>query len=242
MRIENLNPILHSFSGLLLDLNGTFMFGQDRFGPNDDYYATYRSMGGAGLTELEVRKGIDACFAELDRISHDVAHHDSFPSVAEALRTLPETRHLPDYERSLFESIYAYHEVGHVPPVYTTVLQELARTHRLALISNIWSKKEIFVAELERAGVLKLFSTLVFSSDGLSIKPSRVLFQQAVAGLGLPMQDVVVIGDSLQCDVGGAAAAGLASVWINAKQQPVSSSGPEPTYTIADLQELVTRE
>jgi FMN phosphatase YigB (HAD superfamily) len=218
------------------------MFGQDRFGPREDYYATYRSIGGAGLAESELRMGIDSCFVELDRISNDIAHHDSFPSVADTLRTLSETCHLPDHERSLVEAVYAYHEVGHIPPAYTTVLHELVRTHRLGLVSNIWSRKEIFVLELERAGVLKLFSTLVFSSDGSSIKPSRALFEYAVAELGLPIQDVAVIGDSLRCDVGGARNAGLASVWINAKRQPVPINAPEPTYMITDLQELVAHE
>jgi len=242
MRKQDLNPILHSFSGLLLDLNGTFMFGQDRFGPNEDYYATYRSVGGAGLAEAELRRAIDSCFAELDRISKDVAHHDSFPSVAEALLTFPETCHLSDYERSWVESVYAYHEVGQVSMAYSTVLQELARTYRLGLVSNIWSRKEIFVLELKRAGVLQLFSTLVFSSDGMSIKPSPVLFEQAVTELDLPTQEVAMIGDSLRCDVGGAAAAGLASVWINAKGEAVPIDVPKPTYTIHDLQELVARE
>ena len=32
-----------------LDLNGTFMFGQDRFGSDQDYFATYRLLRGTGL-------------------------------------------------------------------------------------------------------------------------------------------------------------------------------------------------
>ena len=239
MQRQNLNPILRSFSGILLDLNGTFMFGQDRFGPQYDYYATYCSMGGNVLAGDELRAGIDSCFAELDRISNNSARYDSFPSVADVLRTLPETSHLPNRERLLVESVYAYHEVGHVPSSYAVVLQELALTHRLGLVSNIWSKKEIFVLELERAEVLKLFSALVFSSEGICIKPSRAIFDQAVAGLTLPLQDVVMIGDNLQCDVGGAAAAGLASIWINSTGQTIPTSAPEPDYIISDLQELL---
>ena len=37
---------LDRFAALLLDMNGTCMFGHDRFGPDQDYVATYRSHGG----------------------------------------------------------------------------------------------------------------------------------------------------------------------------------------------------
>jgi putative hydrolase of the HAD superfamily len=236
-----LNPFLHSFSGLLLDLNGTFMFGEDRFGPTHDYYATYRAVGGTRLVEREVRLAVDTCFAELDRIYNDGAHHESFPSVAATLQSLPGTRHLPEDERSLLESVIASHEVGHIPPAYAEVLQELAQTHRLGMVSNIWSNKKLFVLELKRAGVLHLFSALIFSSEGPTIKPSRALFDQAVAALGLPSREIVVIGDSLRCDIGGASASGLASVWINSKRQTSPPEGATPDYTIGDLRELVTR-
>jgi len=39
---------LDQFPVLLLDMNGTFMFGHDRFGPDEDYYATYRPLGPPG--------------------------------------------------------------------------------------------------------------------------------------------------------------------------------------------------
>jgi 5'-nucleotidase len=37
--------ILPQFAAVLFDTNGTFMFGEDRFGPDQDYAATYRSSG-----------------------------------------------------------------------------------------------------------------------------------------------------------------------------------------------------
>ena len=38
--------VLDRFKVILLDMNGTFMFGQDRFGPEEDFAATYRRLGG----------------------------------------------------------------------------------------------------------------------------------------------------------------------------------------------------
>ena len=39
---------------LLLDLNGTFMFGQDRFAPDEAFGETYRGLGGTRLSDTEV--------------------------------------------------------------------------------------------------------------------------------------------------------------------------------------------
>ena len=40
---------IDQFSVLLLDMNGTFMFGEDRFGEGEDFYRTYRALGGRRL-------------------------------------------------------------------------------------------------------------------------------------------------------------------------------------------------
>lgn len=45
---------LDQFSVLLLDMNGTFMFGHDRFGPDQDYFATYQRVGGRSLDRESV--------------------------------------------------------------------------------------------------------------------------------------------------------------------------------------------
>ena len=172
-----MHPLLDRYSALLLDLNGTFMFGQDRFGPDQDYHATYHALGGRRLSPEAIRRVVDACCAHLNRLYHDVAYCDTFPPVAEALRRLPETGELPVAEQALLERVIAEHEVGRVPPEYAEALVRLARTHRLGLVSNVWSRKEPYLAELRRAGVLELFGSVVFSSDGASIKPSRVLFR-----------------------------------------------------------------
>ncbi|HUY89473.1 MAG TPA: hypothetical protein VMV10_12130 [Pirellulales bacterium] len=53
-------PFLDRFRAILLDMNGTFMFGQDRFGPEGDFAATYRELGGGGLCGAEVERAVRA--------------------------------------------------------------------------------------------------------------------------------------------------------------------------------------
>ena len=78
--------VLSSFGGVLLDMNGTFMFGGDRFGPEQDYGATYRALGGQGLALEVVQRTITVCFESMGVIYEDPTRCDSFPSVVENLR------------------------------------------------------------------------------------------------------------------------------------------------------------
>jgi putative hydrolase of the HAD superfamily len=164
--------VLDRFRVVLLDLNGTFMFGQDRFGPGEDFAATYRSVGGRALEPRQVERAIRACYRRLAAAYEDPARYDDFPQIADVLRTTALA--LPEEERGLLERVFALHELGTVPPAYAAFLRRLAATHALGLVANIWCGKDLWVQKLERAGVLGLFRSAVFSSDTASVKPSRV--------------------------------------------------------------------
>jgi len=231
--------MLSRFTVVLLDMNGTFMFGGDRFGPEQDYAATYRRLGGGSLTARVVHDGVLACFNELGVIYEDPSRCDSFPGVLDTLRVLPLTRDLPDSELERLEHVIAEHELGTVSDAYALGLRRLAATHRLGVIANLISRKERWLKEFKRAGVLDLFAATVFSSDGSSIKPSRKLFDQALRAVDVPKSEVVFVGDSLRCDIGGAAGAGLASIWIDRAGRGRRPEDPEPTFVIRDLVELL---
>jgi len=230
------NGVLSRFTVVLLDMNGTFMFGGDRFGPEQDFAATYRALGGRHLPARVVQDGVLACFETLGVIYDDSARCDAFPAVLETLRDLPTTRHLPENELQLLERD---HELGTVPDTYARALKRLAATHRLGVIANIISRKEPWLSEFARAGVLSLFATTVFSSDSRSVKPSRKLFEHALSVIQVPRPEVVFVGDSLRCDIGGAAGAGLASIWIDRAGRGREARDPEPTFVIGNLLELI---
>lgn len=236
---RTLSRVLDRFAVVLLDLNSTFMFGEDRFGSGHDYHATYAAEDGRTLAPADVRAAVDACYTYLAGRYSDPTYVDDFPPVREALDALAETRALPAAERARLERVIARHELGRVPAAHAAALRRLARTHRLGLVSNIWSRKGPWLAELARAGVADLFAATVFSSDTRSIKPSPRLFEAALAAFDAPRQAVVVVGDSLVADVAPARALGLASVWINLAGASVPPGGPEPDYIAPDLLALV---
>ncbi len=228
--------VLSSFGAVLLDMNGTFMFGGDRFGPEQDYGATYRALGGQGLALEVVQRTITVCFESMGVIYEDPTRCDSFPSVLESLRELAPD--VPETQLNLLERVIAQHELGRVPDAYALRLKRLGATHCLGVVANILSRKGPWLDEFARAGVLGLFATTVFSSDGRSIKPSRKLFDRALDALTTPRSEVLFVGDSLRCDIGGAAAAGLATVWIDRRSRGLQAGDPQPTFMIRDLLEL----
>lgn len=222
------------FDVLLLDLNGTFMFGQDRFDVAQQYGRTYRIVGGTSLADDDVNRAVTQVVEYLTTIGRCAKHHDAFPSVLDALRTLPLTAKLPDAELLVLEQVVASHELGRVPDEYASFVRALADSHRLGLVSNLWSQKGPWLAELERVGLAAVFDWLVFSSDGPSVKPSRRIFQPILDEWECPPHRALMIGDSLRRDVAGARAIGVPSLWISAGAR-VPPGAPTPDYCVADL-------
>ncbi|MEO0557782.1 MAG: HAD family hydrolase [Bacteroidota bacterium] len=226
------NPLILDVPVVLLDMNGTFMFGGDRFGPDETYAPAYHALGGTLPAEV-VDAAVAAAFAYLNVRYTDPAYHDAFPSVAEALLSVPEGRDLPTHDRRLIEGTFALHEVGHVPPEYVHVLQQLSRRHRLGLVADIWAERGAWERELNRAGVLRLFEALVFSSDGRSVKPSPEPFLRALQRLGAHPSEAVVVGDSARRDGGGAEAAGLPFVLVGGEEHPGALGQVDSLLTLA---------
>ena len=223
---------LDRFKVILLDLNGTFMFGQDRFGPAEDFAATYRAIGGMVLSDIEVGRAVRTSYDHMASEEQNPARYDAFPQVTAVLRSLNPT--LPTGELNLLEEVIAIHELGYIPNIYANCLRSLATRHRLGLITNIWSRKDRWVDELSRVGILGLLESLVFSSDHKSIKPSPALFNLALMPLEVRKDEVVVIGDSIVCDIEGGKAAGLSTIWINA----AASGSAAADYVVSDLLDL----
>ncbi len=238
--------ILTRFRAVLLDMNGTFLFGGDRFGPGQDYAATYRNLGGSRLSREAVHEAVQTCYDTMEVIYNDPARCDSFPQVLDTLRTMPAALGLSPAELMLLERVIAQHEVGRVPDAYADWVRRLARSRVVGVVANVLSRKDLWLQEFARAGVLEHLAVTVFSSDGSSIKPSRKLFDQAVSALAVARSEVVFVGDNLRCDIGGATGAGLAAVWIDRDGQGAgrgrgrgrTTQDPQPDLVVRDLRDL----
>ncbi len=230
---------IDKFEVILLDMVRTFMFDADRFSVADDFAATYRRIGGRTLSDGEVRRIIVTVFDTMLMDSLNSLWHARFPSVLSYLETLPLSKELPKYELGLLEHVFALHEIGEIPATHAAALCWLRETHKLGVVSDIWSRSDLYLQEFERAGVRELFDVIVFSSDYGHLKPSRYLFTKAIEAFAADRVKVVFVGDSLRCDIAGAKAVGLSAIWINADRETVEESVPSPDLEIRDLRELL---
>lgn len=223
-----------------MDMGRTFMFDVDRFGRDDGLEVTYRKVGGNRLGGQEVRKILSESFGQMIADGRNPERYDNFPSVLTYLKRHPGTTQLSETEIAVLEEVFCEHEIGTIPQRYVNVLRQLHKTHRLGIVSDIWSRSDRFYQELDRAGVRELFEAIIFSSDIGIIKPSPRIFQKALDALGVDVSRVVYIGDSLRRDVTAAKGFGMAAVWIERDDIPAKEISVKPDLIISDLQDVLT--
>lgn len=128
------------------------------------------------------------------------------------------------------------------PAHHAAVLDRLRGRARLALCSN-WSWTPAALAILETAGLRERLDALAISHDLGVRKPRPEIFAAALDALGVSPAEAIHVGDSLDADVLGAAAAGLRTVWITrclADPAAARARTPaaRPDWTVADLAEV----
>jgi putative hydrolase of the HAD superfamily len=230
-------PAISSFNVILLDQGKTFMFENDRFGPDVDYAATYRDLGGADLSPARVQTVVARLFDHFLALGRDPARFDSFPTIPEAIRNMPELA-VPKEEWDRIDELFAIHELGVISARHAHTIHALAATHRLGVVSNIWATPTHFVANLERAGVRGCFEHLVWSSEQGCIKPSPRLFRHALRLFGVPPECALFVGDHPVRDIDAAKSLGLATTWIRNGTAEFPMNLRKPDWIIDDLTAL----
>jgi FMN phosphatase YigB (HAD superfamily) len=200
------------FKALVFDMNGTFMFGHDRLGEDEDFFATYKRLGGNGLDEARLRAAVIQTCAQLRRDYNNPAYFESFPPLLDAVIAYTK---LNEPESKNVASVIAEHEVGTVPDWAAESLLILSNTHPLALVSNVWAPAHHWSAELDRSGAASAFKHFVFSSTLRAIKPSPLPFLTALQALGFAAEDTLFIGDSVERDMLPAKRLGMRTALIS---------------------------
>jgi FMN phosphatase YigB (HAD superfamily) len=137
------------------------------------------------------------------------------------------------------EQVFALHEIGTVPDDYAKALHRLRESHRLTVVSDIWSKSDLYFRELERAGIRELFDFISFSSEHGYIKPSPHPFEKAIEAAMVDRSKIVFVGDSFRRDIAGAKAVGLKAIWINADGTETNDGLAKPDLVVQDLRDLL---
>lgn len=116
-----------------------------------------------------------------------------------------------------------------------SVVQTLARTHSLAIITNGMTKVQR--PRLEQSSIGKYFDYILISEEVGVSKPSEEIFALLFDAIGQPNRSkVLMIGDSLSSDIQGARNYGLQSIWYNPKNLKAKNSA---THELDDLIDLI---
>ena len=132
-------------------------------------------------------------------------------------RLVPER---PDLlAREFIEDLVGKHmrallDCAHLPAEHPAVLEELGRTHRIALLSN-FDHAPAAEAMIDDMGLRKYFVHIAISDKLGWRKPHPRVFLRLVEELGVEPGETLYVGDTYETDVVGAKSAGLDAAWVN---------------------------
>lgn len=110
-------------------------------------------------------------------------------------------------------------------------VSQLAKRYPLISLSN-------GNAQLQLVGLDRLFTAAVSAKSVGVAKPDRRIFQAAADAAGVPMHQMLHVGDDVALDVLGALEAGMQAVWLNRQGKLWPHEQMHPTLEIASLAEL----
>jgi len=99
-------------------------------------------------------------------------------------------------------------------PDVLPMLEALGARYRLALISNGLGPQQR--SRIQPLGLDVHFPVIAISGELGLRKPDPAIFRHVLSRLNVAAEAAVHVGDDLAADIGGAAAAGIAAIWVNA--------------------------
>lgn len=117
-----------------------------------------------------------------------------------------------------------------------TLLEELGKHFRIGAITN-------GNADVRHIGVDHFFDFVITSAGAGVAKPHPDIFEQALQHAGVKADECLHVGDDAECDVLGAQAHGLRTVWINPEGKPweAGRSPDAEVRHVGELREVLAR-
>ena len=127
-------------------------------------------------------------------------------------------------------------EVIPPPPAVRPLLERLARSYRLAVLSN-WPLASTIDAYVEAAGWRPSLAAVVVSQRVGTIKPDPRIFRAAEHELGVDSGAILHVGDDWAADIVGARGAGWLAAYLRGQQANSALPASRPDGSVkADLE------
>lgn len=137
------------------------------------------------------------------------------------------------------QAIFRDNWFGRLELFYDAVetLEALRPHFKLGLITNGPSRTQR--PKIEQFQLDRYLDLMIVSEEVGVAKPDPHIFQIALDQLELAPDQVLYVGDSLEFDLPGAAAAQVPFIWMNSRHETLPDHLPKPIATIERLTELV---
>ncbi|MFM8849188.1 MAG: YjjG family noncanonical pyrimidine nucleotidase [Cytophagales bacterium] len=190
--------------------------------------------------------GIDDFLQTFKRINSQLWHqYDTGQIPQETIRKQRFHRillehNIDEYELSLkFSQDYVSQspKKQNLIPHAKTVLEYLHPQYPLHIITNGFS--EIQAIKMTSSGILHFFTSIVTSEKAGYKKPAKEIFEYALTENSLAASEVIMVGDNLVTDIGGANAARLDTVYFNPMAVPHHEAVTHEITSMMQLKNLL---
>lgn len=115
---------------------------------------------------------------------------------------------------------YCYESARSCTAEARPMLEELAQDYPLVLVSNFYGNLEAVITDF---GLAEYFKAVIESARVGVRKPDPAIFRLGAEALGLPPEEILVIGDSMDNDILPAASLGCRTLLIDGRPWPPTS-------------------
>lgn len=204
--------------GIIFDYGGTLDTGGDHWSHviRDGW-----NKAGVAANDALFREAYVYGERELERVEHILPHHDFsdvlYIKMQIELGYLAQTGNFPPgmvdvKAREIAD--YCYSIARDNVSKSKTVLEELAKSYPLVLVSNFYGNIETVLKDF---GILDCFKKVIESAKVGVRKPDPAIFELGVKALGLKPEEVLVVGDSIKNDMNPAKKLGCQTLLLEGK-------------------------
>lgn len=238
--MANINPA--AIKGIIFDYGGTI----DSRGIHwsEIIWDGYREAG-IDVSKEDFRDAYVYAERELARTRHILPHHNFHDLLLIKMRI--ELQQLVDNgkipadgmeEKAISVARYCYDSARRCVEEARPVLESLSSRFPLVLVSNFYGNVESVLADFD---LRRYFRSIIESAVVGVRKPDPRIFRLGVEALGLPPEEVLVIGDSYKKDIIPAESIGCQVLWIKGKGWTADEDAvthPNIIKTLSEITEL----
>jgi putative hydrolase of the HAD superfamily len=193
-------------------------------------------------------EAVEGCFAGWEEVwRQDAGQVDQPPTteyVARALAQLdlsPSPEALADFTNELLETSVHTARGLELEPGMAEALAGLKQLGlRLGCVSNAFMGAATLLRIMEERGLRSYFELAISSCEFGMRKPHPSIYKEAARMMQLRPQEIIFVGDRLDADVAGPAAAGMRTVLSHQyRQEDPSQAEIQPDRVVKHLSELV---